>query len=156
MNWVEPQRKIMELLVELIVPQDRQEEARTVLARARSAQPVVLRTVRRTRDGGTIPVDVSIRSVSDEAGSVQVLVVRERDVQRLTEAQASEEMFRGLLEAAPDAMVIVDATGRITLVNEQLVKLFCYTRDQLLGQTIEILVPERLREVHASFRSRSA
>ena len=66
---------------------------------------------------------------------------------------ASEDMFRGLLEAAPDAMVIVDAGGEIALVNEQLVKLFGYRRDELLGQPIEILVPARLRALHIEHRS---
>ncbi len=65
-----------------------------------------------------------------------------------------EGRFRGLLEAAPDAMVIIAADGRIQLVNGQTERLFGYTRDELIGQSIEILVPERLRAQHIEHRGR--
>jgi len=57
----------------------------------------------------------------------------------------AERKFRALLEAAPDAMVIVDAEGRIALVNSQTERMFGYQREELLNQPVEILVPDRLR-----------
>ncbi len=67
-------------------------------------------------------------------------------------AFGSEETFRLLLEAAPDAMVIVDRSGRILLINSQTEKLFGYTREELLGLQVEILVPERFRAAHPGHR----
>jgi PAS domain S-box-containing protein len=65
---------------------------------------------------------------------------------------AGEEKFRRLLESAPDAMVIADRDGRITLVNTQTERLFGYTSEELAGQAVEILVPEHLRQDHHRHR----
>ncbi len=62
--------------------------------------------------------------------------------------------FVGLLEAAPDAMVCVDQDGRMALVNAQAERLFGYDREELVGQPVEILVPDAAREVHPGHRAR--
>lgn len=66
--------------------------------------------------------------------------------------RASEARFRSLLEAAPDAIVIVDRAGRIVLVNQQAERLFDYRRDELLGQPVEALLPHHLRDAHLTHR----
>ncbi|MET9062151.1 MULTISPECIES: PAS domain S-box protein [Streptomyces] len=68
------------------------------------------------------------------------------------EPGGAEERFRGLLEAAPDAMVIVDDTGVIRLVNAQTEALFGYGREELLGRPVELLIPHRFRDQHTGHR----
>jgi len=71
----------------------------------------------------------------------------------ITEQKHAEQKFRGLLEAAPEAMIIVDGASRIQLVNAQTLRLFGYTREELVGQSFEQLIPERLRRHHAGHRA---
>ena len=63
-----------------------------------------------------------------------------------------ETIFRNLLEAAPDAMVVVDVDGRIVFINARTETLFGYAREKLLGQTVEMLVPSRFRDSHSGHR----
>lgn len=74
-------------------------------------------------------------------------------VEDVTERKRAEQQFRVLLESAPDAHVIINQTGTITLINSQTEKLFGYTRQELLGQSIEVLVPERFRGKHVGHRA---
>jgi len=66
----------------------------------------------------------------------------------------ADNRYRRLLEAAPDGIVEVDSSGRIVLVNSQAEKLFGYPRQELLGKSVEILMPERFRERHPAHRGR--
>lgn len=81
-------------------------------------------------------------------------VKKERLVRRIATASEAEGMFPGLLDAAPDAIVVVDQTGRIVLVNSQTERLFGYQREELLGHDVEVLLPEHLRERHRFHRNK--
>ena len=67
--------------------------------------------------------------------------------------QLADHRFTALLEAAPDAMICVSQDGRIALVNAQAERLFGYTRDELIGQPVEILVPDSERDRHPAQRA---
>ena len=73
--------------------------------------------------------------------------------QDVTEQRRAQEQFRELVESAPDAMVIVNEEGTIQLVNAQAEKLFGYARDEIVGATVEMLVPERFRDSHPFHRA---
>lgn len=79
--------------------------------------------------------------------------LREEQVAR-AKAEAAELKFRGLLESAPDGIIIVNADGQIVLANEQAERLFGYEREDLMGQRIEALLPERFRSRHVAHRAR--
>jgi PAS domain S-box-containing protein len=68
-------------------------------------------------------------------------------------AEAAETKFRELLESAPDGIVIADSEGRIALLNTQAGKMFGYSPDELLGQPVEVLMPERFRTRHVTHRT---
>ncbi|MCZ4499813.1 MAG: histidine kinase [Marmoricola sp.] len=102
----------------------------------------------RRKDGSEFPVEISLAPL--RTGDDLLISAAVRDV---TNKRREERLFRGLLEAAPDAMVIVDQRGRIVLVNAQVERRFGYERGELIGESVEILVPERFSGMHASFRS---
>ncbi len=81
---------------------------------------------------------------------IATLVSLRREAER--ELRESEKRFRQVVEAAPNAMVMVDHAGKITMVNTQAERSFGYTRDELVGQPVELLVPERFRGHHPGLR----
>ena len=102
----------------------------------------------RRKDGTEFPVEISLSPLETEEGRMVVAAIRD-----ISERLKREAKFRGLLEAAPDAMIVADRDGRILLVNGQTERLFGYQREELLGQPIEILVPSRFHDLHPSHRA---
>jgi PAS domain S-box-containing protein len=107
-----------------------------------------LQLLGRRKDGTEFPIEISLSPLETEEGLLVSSAIRD-----VTERRRAEDKFRGLLESAPDAMVIVGKDGCIALVNAQTEKLFGYGRDELVGQWVEILVPERYRKHHGAHRA---
>src|SRR5260370_1425076 len=101
------------------------------------------------KDGAEFPIEISLSPLETEEGTLVSSAIRD-----ITERKRAEDKFRGLLESAPDAMAIVGKSRRILLVNAQTEKLFGYPREELLGETVEKLVPERFRGKHPKHRDR--
>jgi protein-histidine pros-kinase len=101
------------------------------------------------KDGSEFPAEISLSPLRTAAGTFAVTAIRDVTARRKVDAK-----FRALLEASPDAMVIADRQGRIALVNARAEHLFGRAREELLGQPVEILVPERYRRAHREHRAR--
>jgi PAS domain S-box-containing protein len=99
------------------------------------------------KDGSEFPADASFNTMPAENGALVICNVRNGAVRA-----RAEDMFRGLVEAAPDAMVIVNDAGRIVLVNSQTERVFGYPREELREQPVEMLIPDRFRRLHPQHR----
>lgn len=99
------------------------------------------------KDNTEFPIEISLSPIEGAEGPLVCAAIRD-----ITDRKAIEERSRRLLDSAPDAMVIAGEDGRIVIVNTQTEKLFGYMREELLGQPVEVLVPERFWGNHRSHR----
>jgi len=102
----------------------------------------------RRKDGTEFPVEISL-SPFKTAKSTQIISI----IRDITAQKEAEAKFRNLLESAPDGIVVVDESGTIVIVNSQAEKMFGYSRDEMIGKRVEMLVPERYQGVHGSHRT---
>ena len=102
----------------------------------------------RRKDGSEFPVEVGLNPIETDDG-VKVLSA----ITDISARKRMEERFRQVVEAAPNAMVMVNKKGVIEMVNTQAELIFGYTRAELLGQLIDILLPERFRHQHPGHRA---
>ncbi len=113
-------------------------------------------TAHRKKDGSAIYVDITAKTVRDRLGKIKLIAVSHKDVTEfrvMNQGKMLEARYRGLLESMPDAIVVVNQTGRIVLVNGQAEELFGYAHGGLLGKPVEILLPARFREAHIGHRT---
>lgn len=102
----------------------------------------------RKKDGTTFPMDLSVAEAA--LGQDRIFVGMVRDI---SQRKRSEELLRRVVESTPNALVMVDAAGRMVLVNSQAEKYFGYKREELIGQSVEMLVPDRFRGLHDGYRA---
>jgi PAS domain S-box-containing protein len=103
------------------------------------------------KDGSRFRAKVVITAIRDTADGVVGYAKVMRDV--ASEEHRAATIYQHLVESAPDAMVVIDSDGRITIANAQADQLFGYSRDALVGSDIEMLLPQRLRTGHVGRRS---
>ena len=105
------------------------------------------KTIHCRKNGAPFHVQLSSKEVSYN-GYKAALV----EIKNVIKDEPAEPYFKSLLDDAPDAIVVINSNGKITLVNKQTERLFGYTRDEILGRGIENLIPKRFRSVHRGHR----
>ncbi len=100
------------------------------------------------KDGTEVPVEIGLNPVKTNEGTFVLAAIVD-----ITDRKRAEERFRLAVESAPNAMLMVDDKGKIVLANAQSEKLFGYARQELLNQSIEMLVPGRFRGRHPQLRA---
>ncbi len=148
---------------ELYLP-GQDQELPEILKRIRAGERIEHReTVRRHKNGHPVYVSLTVSPLRDEEGNVigasktgRDITERRRMLERERQVQAeslAERRFRKLLEAAPDAILEVGIDGKIVLLNHTAEKMFGYSREELLGLTVDTLVPQAMRGHHVQHRS---
>jgi two-component system cell cycle sensor histidine kinase/response regulator CckA len=100
------------------------------------------------KDGSEFAVEISLNPVPLNDRTLVITIVRD-----VSERRDSDLRFRRLIESAPDAILLVDAQGKIALANRRCEELFGYVPEELLGRPVEVLVPERFRGDHGVYRA---
>ena len=127
----------------LLIPNPRLDEEQSILAKITRGEGISnFETVRLRSDGSLMDVELTISPILDGAGA---LIGASSIMRDIAERKRATEQFRLALEAAPTGMLMMDDQGTIVLVNAQIEMLFGHSRDELLGKTIDMLVPERFR-----------
>lgn len=140
--------------IEVLIPHSlrkRHERDRQRYRGAPHSRPLVsgLSLQGQRKNGEIFDAEVSLAPVDNDGEALVASVVRD-----ISKGDQSEAYFRHLLRAAPDAMIIVDENGRIAIANDQSEKMFGYPHDDLIGKSIETLLPTSARERHVNHRNR--
>lgn len=101
------------------------------------------------KDGTEFPVEIGLNPLVSAGGGLVLAVILD-----VTEKKQAEERFRLVVESAPNAIVLVNREGKITLVNSATEKLFGYSSEELTGKTLEMLAPGRFKEIHPHLRDK--
>jgi PAS domain S-box-containing protein len=135
----------------MLVPADRADEIQRMLECLKRGETVDhFETVRLRKDGKEIPMEVTVSPIRDALERIVGASTIGRDISVRKEAEKHlvqmEARYRGLLEAAPDAVVVVNQDGEIVLLNFLAEKHFGYQRDELIGQKVKNIIPEGFLE----------
>ncbi len=133
----------------LIVPEERSGELDALVGALAAAPVQRMRTVHTARDGRELHVALTFSPIVDSLGGIVGTSAIARDI---TEQQQAEERFRLAVEASPSAMLMVGTEGEIVMLNAEAERLFGYTRNELIGTSVDRLVPERFRAHHPAYR----
>lgn len=126
-------------------------ELQTLMQRLREGQAIEHhQTTRRHADGHQVDVSISITALRNSRGEITGAATISRDISK---QKTAEERIRKVIESAPNGFVMIDRSGTISLVNSATESQFGYSRDEMIGQPVEMLLPERFRAEHPEKRT---
>jgi PAS domain S-box-containing protein len=135
----------------ILIPQGHAGEVPQIMQRIRQGKSVQhFETSRLRKDGKEITISLTVSPICNAAGQV---IGASKIAKDIPDRKRGDERFRLAVESSLNGMVMTAADGRIVLVNAQTEKLFGFGREELLGQPVELLVPERFRDIHPDYRA---
>ena len=139
----------IEVLMPDAVRADHEKHRATYLKSPRSRPLVTGLTLKgKRKDGRVFDAEVALNPLESAEGLLIASTIRD-----ISADNTSESYFRNILESAPDAIVIIDHYGKIAVVNGQAEQMFGHTREEMLGNEIEFLLPEEVHDKHISHRT---
>jgi two-component system, sporulation sensor kinase E len=133
-----------------LIPEQHKEQRNRVVAQVlQTGEPVEYEIDYLRKNGSQVPVSITLFAVKGDDGRPTGLAAI---VRNLTERKRADELFHLLVESSPNGMLMVDENGTILTVNRQIEQLFGYERAVLIGQSVEMLVPQRMRSQHVGDR----
>src|SRR6266508_286350 len=142
-------------LLDLIVPADHVEEERSQRRVVGERGDTIYWAVRQRKDGLLVQTSVSLKALNEATHRFGHFLYTHKDISQLQavrDGKLVEARYRDLLEWVPDAIVVVNVPGRIVTANSHAQDVFGYSRDELIGQPIEMLLPPRFRGPHDAHR----
>jgi len=143
--------ELLRMNVRDLIPEQHKKQRDHVVAQVlRTGEPGEYDIDYLRKNGSLVPVSIAAFVVMGNDGTPTGLAAIVRD---LTERRHAEEQFRLVVESSPNGLLMVDEQGAICMVNRQIDQLFGYERDELIGQPVEMLVPQRMRSHHVGDRA---
>lgn len=148
-----PKSELLGARIDILLPKrfrDRHPGLRAAFTRAPTVRPMGAGRdlFGRRKDGTEFPIEIGLNPISTADGMIIVSAIVD-----ISERKKLEARFRATVESAPIAMVMVDDSGTIVLVNTEMERLFGYGREELLADRIEVLLPHRYRPAHPGLRA---
>jgi two-component system sensor kinase FixL len=145
--------------ITLIIPPDRVAEEAAILARIRRGERIDhFETERQRKDGSIVPVSITVSPIRDEAGSIIGVSKIARDLSEMqrihTELRRREALLSSILDTVPDALVVIDAQGKIHSFSAAAERLFGFTAAETVGRNVSMLMPRPYRDEHDDYLAR--
>jgi PAS domain S-box-containing protein len=153
------QEEILGKPLSIIAPSDRVDEIPAIIERIQKGERVEhFESVRVAKNGHQLKVSITVSPIKDEKGNIVGASAIARDITAMVRArealQESQSTAQALFQSAAQGIFIVDRTGRIIMANPATEKMFGYSSNELIGQPIEVLIPQHLHSIHTGHRDR--